>query len=246
MTGRLQGKVAIITGAAQGQGAHEARAFIEEGAKVMLTDLKPEVLKLAESLGPNARAMLHDVSDEDRWKEVVAETLAAFGKLDILVNNAGIFSPGPITETSKDSFVMHFKVNQLGTFLGMKSVVAAMKANGGGSIVNICSGAGQRGYPDMISYLSTKWAVNGMTKGTARELAPFGIRVNSIHPGLINTPMIAGPEGESDLIQEIAKTVPLQRIGTTDDVVEPVIFLASDLSSYMTGSEITMDGGTGL
>lgn len=246
MTGRLQGKVAIITGAAQGQGAHEARAFVAEGAMVMMTDMKQDVVALAESLGSNARGMVHDVSDENRWGEVVAATLSAFGKIDILVNNAGIFSPGPITETSKENFVAHFNVNQLGTFLGMKSVVAAMKANGGGSIVNICSGAGQRGYPDMISYLSTKWAVSGMTKGTARELAPFNIRVNSIHPGLINTPMIAGPEGATDLIQDIAKTVPLQRIGTTDDVVEPVIFLASDLSSYMTGAEITMDGGTGL
>lgn len=134
----------------------------------------------------------------------------------------------------------------LGTFLGMKSVVPAMKENGGGSIVNICSGAGQRGYPGLVSYRSTKWAVRGMTKGTARELAPFGIRVNSIHPGLIDTPMIADPNGSANFANELAKAVPLGRIGTTDDVVEPVIYLASDLSSYMTGSEMTMDGGTGL
>lgn len=246
MAKRLEGKVAIITGAAQGQGAHEAKAFVEEGAKVMITDVKPDVLELAKSLGDNARAMIHDVSNEEQWQAVVAAAVDAFGKVDILVNNAGIFGPGAITDTTKESYVAHFNVNQLGTFLGMKSVVPAMKDNGGGSIVNICSGAGQRGYPDMVSYLSTKWAVRGMTKGLARELAPFGIRVNSIHPGLIETPMIAGPEGSADFMVEIAKTVPLGRIGKTDDVVEPVIYLASDMSSYVTGSEMTMDGGTGL
>ncbi len=246
MSGRLEGKVAIITGAAQGQGAHEARAFVEEGAKVMLTDVKDEVLTLAQEIGNSARAMKHDVSDEQQWQAVVAEALSAFGKVDILVNNAGIFSPGRITETSKESFVAHFNVNQLGTFLGMKSVIEAMKANGGGSIVNIASGAGQRGYPDMISYLSTKWASTGMTKGAARELAPFNIRVNSVHPGLIDTPMIAGAGGDAAFMKEIAATVPLQRIGTTDDVVEAVIYLASDKSSYVTGAEMTMDGGTGL
>lgn len=246
MAGRLEGKVAIITGAAQGQGAHEARAFIAEGAKVMLTDVKEGVLDLARELGDAARGMKHDVSDEDQWNAVVAETIAAFGKVDILVNNAGIFAPGAVTETTKASYVAHFNVNQLGTFLGMKAVIPAMKANGSGSIINICSGAGQRGYPDMISYLSTKWAVRGMTKGTARELAPFKIRVNSIHPGIIDTPMIGGAAGDADLMKGIIASVPLGRIGTTDDVVEPVIYLASDASSYVTGAEMTMDGGTGL
>lgn len=246
MAGRLTGKVAIITGAAQGQGAHEAQAFVAEGAKVMLTDIQDSVLALADELGNAARAMIHDVSDEDRWNEVVAETISAFDKVDILVNNAGIFAPGSITATTKERYVAHFNVNQLGTFLGMKSVTEAMKANGGGSIINICSGAGQRGYPDMISYLSTKWAVCGMTKGTARELAPFKIRVNSIHPGIIDTPMIGGAAGDAELMRGIIESVPLGRIGTTDDVVEPVIYLASDQSSYVTGAEMTMDGGTGL
>lgn len=246
MAGRLEGKVAIITGAAQGQGAHEARAFVAEGAKVMLTDVQDSVLALAEELGEAARAMTHDVSDEDRWQEVVAATLSAFGKLDVLINNAGIYAPAPITETTKESYVAHFNVMQLGTFLGMKSVVEAMKANGGGSIINICSGAGQRGYPDMISYLSTKWAVRGMTKAAARELAPFAIRVNSVHPGLIDTPMIASAAADVKLMQGLRDSVPLGRIGTTDDVLEPVIHLASDKSSYMTGTEVTIDGGIGL
>ena len=246
MAGRLEGKVAIITGAAQGQGAHEARAFVAEGAKVMLTDVRDEVTDLARELGNSARAMKHDVADEDQWNAVVVETIAAFGKVDVLVNNAGIFAPNPITETSKESFLAHVNVNQLGVFLGMKAVTEPMKANGGGSIVNISSGAGQRGYPDMIAYLSTKWAVSGMTKGAARELAPFKIRVNSIHPGLIETPMITGAGGDADFMKEIAATVPLSRIGKTDDVVEPVIYLASDLSSYVTGSQQTVGWGTAL
>lgn len=246
MSGRLEGKVAIITGAARGQGAAEGRAFVAEGAQVMLTDVNEDVLELAKELGNNARAMVHDVSDEDQWKSVVAETISAFGKVDILINNAGIFSPGSITDTSKEHFVNHFNVNQLGTFLGMKSVIEPMKSNGGGSIVNIASGAGQRGYPDMISYLSTKWAATGMSKAAAKELAQFGIRVNSVHPGLIDTPMIAGEASSGDMMKEIAATVPLKRMGTVEDVVEPVLYLASDASSYVTGSEMTMDGGTGL
>lgn len=246
MTGRLEGKVAIITGAAQGQGAQEAQTFVTEGARVMLTDVKPDVTQIAQQLGAAASSMHHDVSDEQQWQEVVRKTLSTFGKLDVLVNNAGIFAPARLNETSKESFIAHFNVNQLGTFLGMKSVTDAMRANGGGSIINISSGAGLRGYPEMISYLSTKWAVTGMTKATARELAPFGIRVNSVHPGLIDTPMINGKEGDADWLREIAATVPLARIGTTADVAEIVTYLASDLSGFVTGAEIAIDGGTGL
>lgn len=246
MAQRLAGKIAIITGAAQGQGAEEARRFVAEGAKVMLTDIKPEVDQIAADLGDAALAMHHDVSDEARWEEIVAKTVAHFGKLDVLVNNAGIFQPGMTETTSKEMFVAHFNVNQLGVFLGMKVAIPAMKANGSGSIINISSGAGLRGYPDMIAYLSTKWAVTGMTKAAARELAPFKIRVNSVHPGLIDTPMISGNEGQTDMMREIAATVPLGRIGNTGDVAEIVVYLASDLSTYMTGGQMVCDGGTGL
>jgi len=246
MTASLQGKVAIITGAARGQGAAEAAEFIKQGAKVMLTDVLPGVLDLAKELGNNARGMIHDVSSEEEWEKVVAETVNAFGNVNVLVNNAGIFIPAPLVDTKAKDFIASFNVNQLGVFLGMKTVTPSMKAAGGGSIINISSGAGQRGYPEMISYLSTKWAVTGMTKATARELAPFGIRVNSVHPGLIKTPMIEGEGGETEWMKEIAKTVPMGRIGTTDDIVVQVVYLASDASTYMTGSEITLDGGTGL
>ncbi|MES2493666.1 MAG: glucose 1-dehydrogenase [Pseudomonadota bacterium] len=246
MAGRLEGKVAIITGAARGQGAAEARAFVAEGAKVVITDVLPEVDDVARELGDAAIAFRHDVSDEAQWQAVAKAAIDTFGKIDVLVNNAGIFKPGTMMETTRDQFVSHTTVNQLGVFLGMKSVTEAMIANGGGSIVNIGSGAGQRGYPGIFAYLASKWAVTGMTKAAARELAGHKIRVNSVHPGLIATPMIAGPEGGVDFMQETAKTVPLGRIGTTDDVVAVVLHLASDASSYSTGGEFTMDGGTGL
>lgn len=246
MAGKLEGKVAIITGAARGQGADEARAFVAEGAKVVITDVLPEVDAVAAELGDAAIALRHDVSDEAQWQAVAKAAVDKFGKIDILVNNAGIFKPGTMSDTTRDMMVSHFNVNQLGVFLGMKAVTDAMIANGGGSIINIGSGAGQRGYPGIFAYLSTKWAVTGMTKAAARELAPHKIRVNSVHPGLIATPMIAGPEGGVDSMKEIAATVPLGRIGTTADVVAVVLHLASDASSYSTGGEFTMDGGTGL
>lgn len=246
MAGRLEGKVAIITGASRGQGAAEARAFVAEGAKVVITDVLPEVHDVAAELGDAALALTHDVSDEAQWQAVAKAALDKFGKIDVLVNNAGIFKPGTMVDTTRDQMVSHFNVNQLGIFLGMKAVTEAMIANGGGSIINIGSGAGQRGYPGIFAYLSTKWAVTGMTKAAARELAPHKIRVNSVHPGLIATPMIAGPEGGVDFMRETAATVPLGRVGTTDDVVAVVLHLASDASSYSTGAEFTMDGGTGL
>jgi len=246
MAGRLDGKVAIITGASRGQGAAEARAFVAEGAKVVITDVLPEVDDVARELGDAAVALRHDVTDENQWQAVVQTALDKFGKVDVLVNNAGIFKPGMMAETTKEQFVAHTNVNQLGVFLGMKAVTPAMIANGGGSIINIGSGAGQRGYPGIFAYLASKWAVTGMTKAAARELAAHKIRVNSVHPGLIATPMISGPEGGVDFMQETAKTVPLGRIGTTDDVAAVVVHLASDASSYSTGGEFTMDGGTGL
>lgn len=246
MRGILEGKVAIITGAARGQGADEARAFVAEGAKVIVSDVRLEVADLALELGSSAHAIVHDVTEEAQWKAVVATAVETFGKVDILVNNAGILSPGHLTETSKEQFEGHFRVNQLGVFLGMRAVHDAMVTNGGGSIINISSGAGLRGYPGMLAYLSTKWAVRGMTKAVARELAPKRIRVNSVHPGLIETPMIAGDTGATDVFSEIAASIPIGRIGQTADVVSVVLHLASDASGYMTGAEIAIDGGTGL
>ncbi len=244
MNGRLQGKVAIVTGAAQGQGANEARRFVAEGARVVVTDRNPAGAAVAEALGDAAIFIAHDVTVEADWQRVVEQSLAAFGRIDILVNNAGIFTPNSILDTSVEEFDRHYRVNQLSVFLGTKAVIPAMQAAGAGSIINISSAAGMRGYPEMISYCGSKWAVRGMTKAAARELAPFRIRVNSIHPGLVDTPMLDGHSAEA--LEAFASATPLGRIGTPDDVAEIVLFLASEASTYLTGAEIVADGGLGL
>jgi len=238
---RLAGKVAIITGAARGQGAREAGLFAAEGAHVVLTDVLDIGDEVAAKLEESAIFLRQDVANEEDWGVVVRTALARFGKIDVLINNAGIFHPNPIGQTSAADFDLHYRVNQRGTFLGMKSVVEPMKASGGGSIVNISSLAGLRGYPDMIAYCGTKWAIRGMTKSAARELAPFHIRVNSIHPGLVDTPMMKGLS--SDALAHFVSAVPLGRIASSSDVAELAAFLASDMSSYVTGAEITVDGG---
>jgi 3alpha(or 20beta)-hydroxysteroid dehydrogenase len=241
---KLEGKVAIISGAARGQGADEARRFVAEGAKVVLTDLLPGGADVAAELGDAAMFVRHDVTLETDWEKVVEAALDRFGLVNVLVNNAGIFRPASIGDTTAESYEQHYRVNQLGVFFGTKSVIGAMKAAGGGSIINISSAAGMRGYPDMIAYASTKWAVRGMTKCAARELANVRIRVNSVHPGLVNTPMLADHDPEA--LKAFEAAVPLGRMAQTADVVEIVTFLASDLSSYMTGAEIVTDGGLGL
>ena len=242
--GKLDGKVAIITGAARGQGAHEARRFVAEGARVVITDLNPAGSDVAQELGEAAIFVAHDVADEAAWRAVVDRAVQSFGRLDVLVNNAGIFRPAGIGGTSAQDYDQHYRVNQLGVFLGTAAVIDAMKSAGGGSIINISSVAGMRGYPDMIAYSSTKWAVRGLTQCAARELAPHRIRVNSIHPGLVDTPMLDDHSPEA--LAAFTAAVPLGRMGTPEDVAEIVTFLASDLSSYVTGAEIVVDGGLGL
>jgi 3alpha(or 20beta)-hydroxysteroid dehydrogenase len=241
---KLEGKVAIITGAARGQGADEARRFVAEGARVVLTDLLPSGADVAAELGDSAIFIQHDVANEAQWRNVVDSTLAKFGRVDILVNNAGIFTPAMLEDTTAESFDRHYRVNQYGPFLGMKAVLEAMKAAGGGSIVNISSVAGMRGFPGMIAYAGSKWALRGMTKCVAREVAPFKIRVNSIHPGLVDTPMLNDHDPEA--LKQFEAAVPLGRMATTADVVEIVVYLACDLSSNMTGAELVTDGGLGL
>jgi 3alpha(or 20beta)-hydroxysteroid dehydrogenase len=239
---RLEGKVAIITGAARGQGAREAELFVAEGARVVLTDVLESGMLVAARLGESAIFVRHDVGSEEDWHATVETARARFGKIDVLINNAGIFHPNPIAETSAVDFDLHYRVNQRGVFLGIKSVLETIKAGGGGSIVNISSLAGLRGYPDMIAYSGTKWAIRGMTKSAARELAPFGIRVNSIHPGLVDTPMMRGGLAP-DALAQFVMAVPLGRMASSNDVAETAAFLASDMSSYVTGAEITVDGG---
>ena len=244
--GKLQGKVALITGAARGQGEAEARLFVEEGAQVVLGDMRDDLGKVvAESLGSSALYMNLDVSREESWASYCAAALEAFGRIDILVNNAGILKLGSIAETPLDDYMHVIQVNQVGVFLGMKAVLAPMTEAGGGSIVNISSIGGLAGIPGMVSYVSSKFAVRGMTKTAALEFGALGIRVNSVHPGAVDTPMIAPSEagdGAAD-VSNIRKGLPLQRISDPAEIAKLVAFLASDESSYCTGSEFTADGG---
>jgi 3alpha(or 20beta)-hydroxysteroid dehydrogenase len=242
--GRLSGKVAIITGAASGQGAAEARLFVAEGARVAITDVQDQGEQVAAELGDAAFFIKHDVSDGTAWAQVVAETLRRFGKLDALVNNAGIFNPKPLVDTSAAEMEQHFRVNQLGVFLGMQAAIGPMRAAKAGSIVNISSISGMRNIPGQFAYAASKWAVRGMTGNAAAELARFGIRVNSVYPGLINTPMLAGNSTETNA--RFAQAVPLGRMAEAGEVAEIVAFLVSDAASYVNGAEIAVDGGVRL
>jgi 3alpha(or 20beta)-hydroxysteroid dehydrogenase len=242
---RLQNKVILITGGARGQGAAEARLFVREGARVIITDvLETQGAQLARELGQdNAVFVRHDVSSETDWQKAL-ETAAALGGLHGLINNAGIYQPATLMETDAALFERHMRINQLGVFLGMKAVVPLMERSGGGAIVNISSVAGLRGSPGAIAYSATKWAVRGMTKAAAVDLAPRGIRVNSIHPGPIDTPMldVRTPEQNARRLE----AVPMKRRGTPEEVADLVLFLVSDESRYITGSEVAIDGGAAV
>lgn len=240
----LDGKVALITGAARGQGAAEAKLFAARGARVMLCDvLDDDGKRTAADIGAAAAYMRLDVTDEKSWLEVVEATVAKFGKLNVLVNNAGIADMQLLTSMSVADYMKTIQVNQLGVFLGMKSVAGAMKAAGGGSIVNISSIAGMGGAAGGIAYCASKFAVRGMTKVAAMELGRDRIRVNSIHPGGILTRMLtdAGLTGEG--ANDLFSKVPLGRIGQPEEMATLAAYLASDDSSYSTGSEFIADGG---
>ena len=242
--GKLDNKVAIITGASQGMGASHAKLFIKEGAKVVITDVKEDKgTELAKELGDNAMFAKQDVTSEDDWKNVIDQTVKKFGKLDILVNNAGITFAKPISDLTVDDYMKIVKVNQVSVFLGMKYASAEMKKNGHGSIVNISSIAGLVGTPNSIGYTDSKYAVRGMTKAAALEFAPYGIRVNSVHPGAIDTPMVH-QDNIGSAVDEFISAIPLKRIGNPEEVSKMVLFVASDDSSYSTGSEFVVDGGS--
>ncbi len=238
---RLENKVAVVTGAAQGMGESHARKLLSEGAKVVITDLNEEKgSALAESLGENALFIKHDVTNEDDWKNVIEKTEDKFGPVGILVNNAGISRNKSIAETTLDDYMSTVNINQVSVFLGMKYVHPSMIKAEGGSIVNISSINGIVG--GAIGYTDTKFAVRGMTKAAALEFSKDNIRVNSVHPGVIETPMVK--EGDSyELIKEFAKSIPSKRMGQSEDVTNLVLFLASDESNYSTGSEFIVDGG---
>lgn len=241
MMGKLTGKVAIITGASQGMGASHAKLFVDEGAKVVITDINAEKgEQYAKELGDNALFVKQDVSNEDDWKKVVDTTVDKFGQLDILVNNAGITMAKSLFDVSVDDYEKIFKINQLSVFLGTKYAAAVMKDQKHGSIVNISSLNGL--VAGAIGYTDTKFAVRGFTKAAAIELSRYGIRVNSIHPGVISTPMIR--QGETaDKVEQYAKMIPIQRIAEPEEVSKMVLFVASDDASYSTGSEFVIDGG---
>lgn len=240
----LNGKVALITGAARGQGAAEARLFAQRGAKVMLCDiLDSEGQAVAAEIGANAAYLRLDVTSEASWQAAVKATVAKFGKLNVLVNNAGIVKVTALADCPLEEYMQVIQVNQIGVFLGMKTVAPAMKQAGGGSIVNISSIDGLIGMTGGTAYCASKFAVRGMTKVAALELGKDGIRVNSIHPGGILTPMITGAGLDAQTAGEIFGRVPLQRIGQPEEIATLAAYLASDDASYSTGSEFIADGG---
>ncbi len=242
--GRLDGKVAIITGAARGQGEAEARLFAAEGARVVLGDvLDAEGGAVADALGEGALYTHLDVTSEADWAGAVALALARFGRLDALVNNAGVLLASPLRDTRRADFERVLAVNLVGPFLGIQAVVEAMSAAGGGSIVNVSSVSGFVGTVGQAAYASSKFGLRGLTKVAAVELGALGIRVNSIHPGVIDTPMNRVPELDDVDWDGIVEALPISRQGTPEDIARLALFLCSDDASYSTGSEFTSDGG---
>lgn len=238
---RLANKVAIITGGAQGMGEAHARLFVEQGAKVIITDLNEEKgTALAAELGENALFVKQNVASEEDWANVITKAEEAFGPVNVLVNNAGISFNKFVLDLTLDDYMKIVNINQVSVFLGIKAVAGSMQKAGGGSIINISSINGLVG--GAVGYTDTKFAVRGMTKAAALNLAPMGIRVNSVHPGVIATPMIMQGD-QKDAIDAFAKHIPMKRVSQPEEVSQVVLFLASDESSYSTGSEFVVDGG---
>lgn len=252
MTGRLAGKVALVTGAASGLGAETARRLAREGAAVMLSDLRignGEVVT-AEIIASGGRAafIAHDVTSEDDWTAAVAGTTTVFGRLDILVNNAGIVGNQlELMTHSLADWRRILAVNLDGVFLGMRAVGPVMAGQGGGSIINLSSIMGKVAMPNVTAYAASKGGVLMLTKAAAVEWAPLGIRVNSVHPGFIDTPMVANAlhaaENGNEMRSAIMAAHPLGRLGVPREIADAVVFLASDEASFMTGAELVVDGG---
>lgn len=243
--GRLDDRIALITGAARGQGAAAARRFVAEGASVMIADVLAEDGKaLADELGSAAVFQSLDVSDEDSWSAAIDRLSTEFGRIDVLMNNAGVLHFSALGETALSDYQRVIGVNQTGTFLGMRSVVDLMTSSGGGSIINVSSVEGLAGMPYFIPYTGSKFAIRGMTKAAALELGGQGIRVNSIHPGMIDTKMVRDLVGGDDVdLSPIGENIALGRLGKPGEIAEMAVFLASDDSSYCTGAEFPVDGG---
>jgi 3alpha(or 20beta)-hydroxysteroid dehydrogenase len=251
--GRLAGKTAIITGAARGQGAADARLFADEGASVVLTDVLDELGEaVAREIGNRAIYQHLDVRDSDQWDEVVALTTCRFGRVDVLVNNAGLSRAGTIERQPIEDYELVIAVNQTGPWRGIRAVTPAMRDTGGGSIINIASAAGSYGFATEGAYCASKWALRAITRTAALELSQYGIRVNAVDPGFIETARV-----EANAIQSDGRTLaealragmasglscPLRRLGQPEETAQVVLFLASDDSSYCTGADFVVDGG---
>ncbi len=242
--GRFDGRVVIVTGAARGQGEAEARLFASEGAKVVLADvLDAEGTAVASDIGAAARYVHLDVSDESEWNAAIAETKSfGGGRLDVLVNNAAVIRPASIEDTSLADYMGVININQVGCFLGMRAAMPLMRETGGGSIVNISSIDGMGSKNGLISYTASKFAIRGMTKTAAMEWGQYGIRVNSIHPGGVNT-IMGNPINHPSLETQPYQLQAIQRIGYPNEIAAAVAFLASPDASYITGTELVVDGG---
>ena len=242
---RLENKVAIISGGSRGMGAYEAELFVQEGAKVVVGDVRDdEGRALVEKIGAGAIYAHLDVTSEDDWAIAVKEATDRYGKLDILVNNAGISARGTIEETTVEDWDRVMGINAKGVFLGTRAAIPEMRKAGGGSIINISSQLGLVGMAESSpQYQSSKGAVRIFTKSTAIQYASEGIRVNSVHPGPIVTPMTEARRSDSAVQQVMVSRIPLGRYGESEDVAYGVLYLASDESSFVTGSELVIDGG---
>ncbi|WP_313811005.1 SDR family oxidoreductase [Glutamicibacter sp.] len=236
---RLAGKRALITGAAKGMGAAHARAFIQNGAQVLLADVDDDAgAALAEEL---SASYIHlDVTSAADWEAAVARAASEFGGLDVLVNNAGIFAQAPLEDTTDETWQRVLNINLTSAFLGMRAAVGELKKSGNASIINVSSTAGLEGYPGQHAYAASKWGLRGITKTAALELAQFGVRVNSLHPGAIATPLITAFR---EVTEEDLSGNTLERFARPEEVTGLMLFLASDESSFCTGAEYVVDGG---
>jgi 3alpha(or 20beta)-hydroxysteroid dehydrogenase len=243
--GQLQGKVAIITGAASGIGEAAVRLFVAEGAKVVMTDLQESGAAIAAELGSAAIFRVHDVTDEAGWPKIVDAALSHFGRLDVLFNNAAIRHVKPMMETTVADMERSFRINAIGPMLGMKAAYEALRASGKGSIINVSSGNAIRFQPGTVPYTTSKFAVRGVSGCAAAELGRVGIRVNILIPGMVATPMLASTN-TPEILAHYEPMVPLGRIGEPIELAQAALFLASDASSYVNGTEFFVDGGAML
>jgi len=242
---RFDGAVAVVTGGARGQGAAEATGLAAEGALVVIADiLDSEGEALAKAIGPAAIYRHLDVTDEQAWMDLIGYCRSEYGRLDVLVNNAGIVIFTPLCETSGADFDKVMRVNLHGCFLGIRYAAPLMAESGGGAIVNTSSIAGIRGNRNSASYSSSKWAVRGLTRSAAVDLASMKIRVNAVLPGVIDTPMVRGPGvSDEELEAEWQPRLLTPHLGTPADVTDAVLFLASEQARFITGTDLVIDGG---